>query len=96
MNSKIIKIPHLDYTIVVENKDKGDRDHSDAYTKHVCYGEVLLKIKMPIGPTRASYLLHEIIHILQFICEDKGMSFTTEIESMAYLSDWLFKEIIKL
>lgn len=93
----ILKLPHLNYTIVVEKKKKGDRDESDAYTKRVSVEESLICLPLPItGPVRQAHLVHEIMHVLQNICEGDNMNFLEEREHMAYIAGWLFTQISKI
>lgn len=91
-----IKIPHINYVVVIEDKRKDDRPQSYAYTKRVYEGESLICIPLPIGRARASRLMHEIIHVLQNICHDRMIDFYEEAEHTAYIGDYLFQEIIKL
>lgn len=46
---------------------------------------------MPIEEHDLSTLVHEIIHALQFICDDRGIEFTDEMEHMAYVADYIFR-----
>lgn len=91
------KIPHIAYTVVVEHKQKGDREGAWAYTKKMSNSEAVICIPLPIkGAEHSSYLVHEIVHVLQHICEGSHMNFLEEREHMAYIADWLFVEINKL
>lgn len=93
----IIKIPHLETTIVVTKKLKGDMDQANGYARRECVGEYELVVKLPIkGPATASDLVHEIVHILQYIVEDNNMTFIQEREHMAYIAGYLFEEICKI
>jgi hypothetical protein len=92
----IIKIPHLNYVVVVEDKKKEDRPNAYAYCERVFDGESRICIPLPVGMKRSSRLLHEIIHVLQNICHDRNIDFYEEAEHTAYIGDWLFQEIIKL
>lgn len=94
----IIKIPHLgDTTIVVSKKLKGDLDDADGYAKRMCAGEYELVVRLPIkGKVTAAHLVHEIIHILQYIVEDNHMDFLNEREHMAYIAGYLFEEVCKI
>ncbi len=93
----IIQIPHLKTQVVVKKKRKGDLDDAAAYSKRLCAEEYVLTLPLPIkGSKSAGHLVHEIIHILQYIVEDGNMSFTFEREHMAYIAGYLFDEICKL
>lgn len=92
---KIIKIPHLpNLNIIVYKKEKGDLDEAGAYSQRMCAEEYNITLKLPIkGPKTASDLVHEIIHILQYICEDWHMNFINEREHLAYIAGYIFDEI---
>lgn len=93
----IIKIPHLKTIVVVKRKQKGDLDDAAGYAKRICAEEYQLVLKLPIkGVITAGHLVHEIVHILQYITEDNHMSFVHEREHMAYIAGYLFDEICKL
>lgn len=95
--TSVIKLPHINYTVVVEHKKKGDLDGAAAYTRHVSPDESLICLKLPIkGPITAGHLVHEIMHVLQNIHEDRHMSFAHEREHMAYIAGYLFEQISKL
>lgn len=97
MKEHIIKIPHLKTQVVVLKKKKGDLDDAAGYAKRMCSEEYELHLKLPIkGPKTAGHLIHEIIHILQYIVEDNNMSFIYEREHLAYIAGYLFDEICKL
>lgn len=92
-----LKIPHIDYVVVVENKKKGDLPEAGGYTKRMFAGECLLVLPLPItGPKKAAILVHELVHVIQNICEGSNMNFLYEREHMAYIAGWLFEEICKL
>jgi hypothetical protein len=95
-NLHVIKIPHLNYRVVVEEKRKDDHPECYAYTEHVVEGETRLCIPFPIGKKRTAHLVHELIHVLQWIARDRELRFLFEEEHLAYLADWLFDEIMKL
>lgn len=96
-NPAIIKIPHLKTQIFVYNKKKGDLDEAAAYAKRICAEEYELHLKLPIrGKVTAGHLVHEIIHILQYIVDDNNMSFCYEREHLAYIAGYIFDEICKL
>ncbi len=93
----IIKIPHLKTQIVVEKKKKGDLDEASAYSKRLCSEEYVLTLPLPIkGKITAGHLVHEIIHILQYIVEDNSMSFEHEREHLAYIAGYIFAEVCKI
>lgn len=96
-NEYLIKIPHLDYRVFIEKKKKGDLDAAAGYVKKMCVGECLMVLQLPIkGQVTAGHLVHEIIHVLQYIAEDHNMSFCYEREHLAYIAGYLFEEICKI
>lgn len=98
MKLHTIKLPHIGYTVVVEKLTKKNAiDGADGYTKYVTGEECLMVLKLPIkGPKTASFLVHELIHVLQNICSGSNMTFLYEREHMAYIAGYLFEEISKL
>lgn len=93
----ILKLPHLDYIVVIERKKKDDLKDAGGYTKYMHAGESMICLPLPIrGKKSASIAVHEIIHVLQNICEGSNMKFLNEREHMAYIADWLFDEICKI
>lgn len=93
----IIKIPHLKTQVVVIKKKKGDLDGAAGYAERLCAEEYKLVLRLPIkGKVTAGHLVHEIIHILQYIVEDNNMSFVHEREHLAYIAGYIFDEICKI
>ncbi len=91
---RIIKIPHLKTQIVIVKKKKGDLDDAAGYTKRLCAEEYVMTLQLPIkGKKTASHLVHEIVHILQYLVEDNNMSFCYEREHLAYIAGYLFEQI---
>lgn len=93
----VIKIPHLRTQIVVQKKKKGDMDDAAGYVKRLCAEEYVMTLKLPIkGRKTASHLVHEIIHILQYLVDDNNMSFSYEREHLAYIAGYIFDEVCKI
>lgn len=42
---------------------------------------------------RADLIVHEITHVLRYLCVDRYMLFDDESEHMAYISQYLFNRI---
>ena len=40
------------------------------------------------------YIFHEIIHAIQYICEERGMDMELEKESVAYMATYLLESIL--
>lgn len=96
-NPSIIRIPHLKTRVVVYQKKKGDLDGAAGYAKRLCSEEYELHLRLPIrGKVTGGHLVHEIIHILQYIVEDNSMSFCHEREHLAYIAGYLFDEICNI
>lgn len=96
MKKNIIKIPHLNVQIVVDNikKDSKYRDiKPDAYTERLCSEEYRLVIPPVRGKKTASILVHEIMHIIQHLVEDNNMRFSHEREHMAYIAGYIFEQV---
>lgn len=98
IKSKVIKLPHISYTVVIEQMTKAnDIGNADGYTEYVCAEECRMVLKLPIkGPKTASFLVHEIVHVLQNICSGSHMTFENEREHTAYIAGYLFEEICKM
>lgn len=100
---KTISIPHLFFTVYLKDMSelKGIEKKGAAYTCQlgeedaavifVDNIEEFLKVKENI-----SIISHEIIHVLQMICEIYDMDFRQESEHMAYLMTYLLVEIFNL
>ena len=89
-----IYLPHLHYTIFVKvfTKKPPQLLHAKAYTEHTDSNTCTLFLeKKRESPGDVA---HELIHVLQFICEDRDMIFTLEREHMAYLMHYLMGKIL--
>lgn len=93
-----IRIPHLKGLIItVEKKKKDDPIGGAAYVERLCSEEYRLVLPLPIkGKVTAGHLVHEIVHILQYIVEDNIMSFIHEREHLAYIAGYIFDEVCKI
>lgn len=85
---KTVYLPHLNYTVRFRRFKKPPdcidravawirRDNASGCT-----------VYLPEIATPAS-VAHELIHALQYICEDRHMDFNREFEHMAYLMQYL-------
>lgn len=94
---KEIKIPHLKCSVFIYKKHKDDLPDAAGYAKRLCAEEYELHLKLPIkGKVTAGNLVHEIIHILQYITEDNNMTFEYEREHLAYIAGYLFSEVCSI
>lgn len=94
-NIKEIYIPHLDYKIFIRDikksafneRFKGLVESLDKFYA-ICY------IDYPVKKNYLGTLIHEIIHLLRYICIERNMDFAQESEHMAYLAQYIFNEIM--
>jgi hypothetical protein len=88
-----IYIPHLNYTITVKEPKNPPKElynpkawvHSEGSKGCTMY---ITKKPLP------SDLAHEVVHVLQFICLNRNIDFTTEQEHMGYLMQYIMGEIL--
>ena len=102
---KKILIPHLGYTIFIEDISKAPKDikedMSDAYafvsrdnfnTSTMYFHKDILVKKVPyhLIPT----VFHETIHVLQNIALDRHIEFKLEKEHFGYLANYISNHIL--
>ncbi len=98
---KSVKIPHLRYTVnfMDMSKLKGVEKKGSGYTCVSGENEVAVFFEdiedMIKVPRNAVILAHEIMHVIQIICDDFGMEIQTEQEHTAYLMTYLLDELLK-
>lgn len=82
-----IKLPHIGYTVFVRPfKENKKVNNGLAYVERTsAHSSTLFTPKCRNGD-----LAHELIHVLQNICIDRNIDFTTETEHMGYLMHYLF------
>jgi len=88
-----IYIPHLNYTVKVRTftgRPPSQIPHAEAYVDPTHVGVCTVYFR-PVTP--AYNIVHEITHILKFMCIDRHMSFVDESEHMAYLAQYLMLRI---
>lgn len=89
-----VYLPHIHYTVHILTFKKSPKELpvAKAYT-----------VKGADGKSCAMYLpknvkpgtvVHEVVHVLRYICEDKNMSFLLEEEHMAYIAQYLTNKIL--
>ncbi len=87
-----IYLPHINHTVHVRNqKPRPDGLPSVAWTEKIDDWNTAIylpKILMP--PTVA----HELIHVLQYISDAKGIDFVHEQEHFGYLMQYLLGKIL--
>lgn len=60
-----------------------ERDSRDSAT---------IYIPLPVSRNDMPTLVHEIIHVLQYICESRHVDFIQEQEHMAYIANHIFNQ----
>lgn len=92
---KKIYLPHIHYTVLVKEfiKPPVIIANAKAYVEHLEQGCCILYLQKgeKIMP---GDLAHEIVHVLQFICEDMNMTFELEREHMAYLMQYIMGQVM--
>lgn len=91
-----IQIPHLNYKIIYGVKPeefKGKYEKSIMMTEDVDKntGQILFR-KTPEDQD-ASTVAHEVLHILQLICQHRNIKMEEEMEHMGYLMQYIHNEI---
>ena len=98
---KIIPIPHLRYKVVIDDLSvlQGEKIKGSAFTCISGEYEATILIK-DIEETlkhKENYILvaHEVMHVIQILCETFNMKIEEEQEHTAYLLVYLIDEIFK-
>ena len=97
---KTIKIPHLRFSVHFFDMSKlqGVEKKGSGYTCILEDGSATVFIedieksikKMECVPI----ITHEIIHVIQIICEKYNMKIENEVEHMAYIVHYLLEELL--
>lgn len=88
-----IYLPHLNYTIFVKPFKKAP----DVMPNALTYCERINNKSCNIYVSKKNIpgdLAHELVHVLQFICIDRNIDFTSETEHMGYLMHYLMGQIM--
>lgn len=89
-----ITIEHLGYTVLVKPRSKFKGfDYYVAVTQKNSPNQSTVYIDLPVKPKQYATLAHELVHVLQYICESRGIEFTQEQENTAYLMQYLLNEV---
>ncbi len=95
-----IFIPHIFYTVYVKDikKTKGDaKEFLDrgftACAEKVDKNTSNIYIEFPVTPKSHGTVLHEVIHVIGHICQDRDISFINEEEHVAYIAQYIFNRI---
>jgi len=86
-----IYLPHIHYTVYTKPlKAHPSLKYAQAWTERT--NRNTSTIYLP-KKTNDGDLAHELIHVLQFICEDRNMNFLLEQEHTAYIMQYLMGKI---
>ena len=97
---KTVEIPHLRHTVKfmdlsqlqgVEIKGSGCTAIEDENTTLVFFEDIENTVT---DINLAPWVAHELVHVLQILCEKISANFTNEQEHMAYLMHYLFTNLI--
>lgn len=94
---KQVYIPHLKYTVWLLDKSRAEGKSAQKFDE----GFVAVTEKMDgqsaifadLNTLDLPTLAHEIEHVLQYIAEYYNMDYVKEKENLAYLSEYLTKEL---
>ena len=89
-----IVIPHIAYTVYVKDIDKNPYGNSIAYAWKLDENSCELFFKKNLKPKDAPTVAHELVHVLQYICEGRGIDFSSEREHMGYIMQYMMNEIL--
>lgn len=98
---KIISIPHLRHEVIFYDMSnlKGVEIKGSAYTAIQDENTTLIfieDIKNTVKKVEMSpWIAHELVHVLQILCEKIQAKFENEQEHMAYLMHYLMSELVK-
>ena len=89
-----ININHLGYVVYIKERSKFVGDNTSvAIAQQDTKDQSTIFIELPIRKINLSILAHEITHVLQYICESRGIDFKEEKEHMAYIMQYIFNEV---
>lgn len=87
-----IKLEHIGYTIYIKNIEKSEHNFF-ACVEEVDSHSSIMWLPPKIQQKDYSLIAHEVIHVLQNICEARKMNFLIEKEHMAYLMQFILNKI---
>ena len=91
-----IELPHINYIVEVVPITKKNAKLSKIAETEKFDNKSVIRIPFPPKRHEISTVVHEIIHVLRFICEDRNMDFTLESEHMAYIATHILNKIMSL
>lgn len=88
-----ISIPHLNYTVKVRpfKKPPGSIAEASAWIDRVDKFHCVMYLRKGAKPPTVA---HELVHVLQHLCDVRHMGFTAEDEHMGYLMQYLMGRIL--
>jgi hypothetical protein len=91
-----IYIPHLHYTIKVNFKATKYLN-SVGLEACVLYNKnnLVLCLRREPKPIDFPTVAHEVLHLIQYICRDRNINMTEEIEHCGYLMQFILNKILK-
>lgn len=88
-----IYLPHIHYTIHIKNiKYFREKHDLSALTQNIDRDTSIIWMNLPIKAIDHATLAHEIIHVLQYICNYRRIDFISESEHMGYLMQFVFNK----
>lgn len=89
-----IYLPHIDYEVVVKHRTSYKTAHSGIWLcERTDVDSSTLFIEIPKKPHEYGMLAHEVMHVIENICIDRGMVLEEEKESMAYCVQYIMNTI---
>lgn len=91
-----IYLPHIHYTISVRDIKKAKMDGfvGKAMTEKIDKNNCILWLPYPIKASGTVF--HEIVHVLQFICESRHIDFVLEQEHLGYIAQYISNRLLGL
>ena len=92
---KEIYLPHIHYTVHIRQfvKTPPELNHALAYVQSNDKDSCTIYMDLKSKPTPGG-LSHELVHVLQFICLNRNIEFTAELEHCGYIMNYLMNRIM--
>jgi hypothetical protein len=90
-----IKIPHLGYTVHVKDIAKTPYGDAVSYVLRIDNKSCEVYLKKNLKRIDTPVVAHELVHVLQLICEPMNIDFDLEKEHMGYLMQYMMNEILE-
>ena len=91
-----IQIKHLGYTVKVKPRKshKTSPEWMLFVTERTDANTSTIFIDSPVKTSDIPSVIHEIVHVLQYLCADRGIDFSQEQEHTAYIAQHILNEIL--